>query len=137
MNKQAMKLSMLTVSMCLALSAAAQQGVKTVDAPYVPASNAKAVVDVVPIESAWTVKPGSLLRESLQEWTTKAGWSLVWGLSEQDDFRLNSGNSYDGDFKTAVVGLINSLPATVRIRVELRTDNVPPLLYVTTEEGIR
>lgn len=96
-----------------------------------------APIDPVVPREVWSIKSGTMLRDALLEWSVKAGWSFVWGLPEQDDFRLNSGNSYGEDFRAAVTELINSLPATVRIRVELRTDNVPPLLYVTNEEGTR
>lgn len=108
-------------------------------APFAPAvqEEEKPKEVAVIVKESWIVKPGSLLRDTLREWSKKSGWSLVWGLSDQNDFRLETGNSYEGDFKAAIFGLINSLPATVRIRAELRTDNVPPLLYVTNEEGVR
>lgn len=113
---------------------ATKNGVKPETAPVV---EPPAPVEPVAPREVWSIKSGTLLRNALLEWTVKAGWSFVWGLPEQDDFRLNSGNSYGEDFRAAVTGLINSLPATVRIRVELRTDNVPPLLFVTNEEGTR
>lgn len=91
-----------------------------------------------PPEIVWSVVSGSYLRDTLQEWATKAGWSLVWGLSEKEDFRLETGSSYSGDFKNGVRDLINALPARVRIHAELRPDNTPPLLHVTrNEEGSR
>jgi len=91
-----------------------------------------------PPEIVWSVVPGSYLRDTLQEWATKAGWSLVWGLSEKEDFRLETGSSYAGDFKNGVRDLINALPARVRIHAELRPDNTPPLLHVTrNDEGSR
>lgn len=90
-----------------------------------------------PAQVIWLAKSGSFLRDTLGEWSLKSGWSLVWGLSDEEDFRLETGNSYPGDFKKAVFDLIESLPLTVRIRVELRPDNTPPLLYVIREEGVR
>lgn len=87
------------------------------------------------ISNTWNVKSGNLLKETLTDWTAQAGWSLAWMLGENEDFRLEAGDTYKADFKTAVHGLINSLPPTVRIRAELRSDNTPPLLYVIREEG--
>lgn len=86
-------------------------------------------------QEPWLVTQGALLRETLHEWSLKSGWSLIWGLSDQDDYRLETGNSYQGNFKEAINGLINSLPLTVHIHAELRSDNTPPLLYITREEG--
>ena len=86
---------------------------------------------------AWVVKSGDFLKDTLAEWVTKAGWSLVWSLGEREDFRVNTGDVYESDFKTAVHSLFDSLPPTVRIRAELRPDNDPPLLYVTRDEGGR
>lgn len=85
----------------------------------------------------WVVKAQSHLRETLREWATEAGWDVWWALPEQDDFRAEAGDTYKGDFKSAVRGLFDSLPAQIRIRAELRPDNVPPLLFVTRDEGVR
>jgi hypothetical protein len=86
---------------------------------------------------SFDVKPGSFLRETLHEWATRAGWSFFWGLGDDVDFRLEVGNSYPGDFKSAIYGFFGSLPANLRIRAELRLENSPPLLYVTRDEGVR
>jgi hypothetical protein len=86
---------------------------------------------------ALEVKPGSYLRETLLEWSARAGWSLYWGLGDDVDFRLEVGATYPSDFKAAVYKLFSSLPESIRIRAELRVDNSPPLLYVTRDEGGR
>lgn len=88
---------------------------------------------VKPALPAWEVRSGAHLRATLDEWAMRSGWSFVWGLPADADFRFGAGNTYVGEFKSAVTDLINSLPPTVRIRVELRPDNMPPLLYVTSQ----
>ena len=88
-----------------------------------------------PLVPTWIVKKNGLLSETLQGWSHRAGWSLVWSMPNGQDFRLNTGNSYSGDFTSAVKGLINSLPSSVHIQVQLRPDNTPPLVYVTNDEG--
>lgn len=87
--------------------------------------------------ATWEVKSGANLRATLQEWSTNAGWTLVWGLPDDADFRFDTGNIYVKDFKATIHDLFNSLPHTVRIRAELRPDNIPPLLYITNQEGTR
>lgn len=92
------------------------------------------VVPSVPLE-IWTVKPASYLQDTLREWATKAGWSLVWGLSDKEDYRLDTGNNYPGDFKTAVKALFDSMPEKVRIYVELRPQNTPPLIFINRDDS--
>lgn len=97
------------------------------------ADSSTPTTSVKPLPPTWEVRSGAYLRATLDEWAMRAGWSFVWGLPEDADFRFGAGNSYVNEFKGAVTDLINSLPPTVRIRVELRTDNMPPLLYVTSQ----
>lgn len=89
-----------------------------------------------PLET-WTATSGSLLSDTLSAWSKQAGWAFVWGMSEKEDFRMDAGNTYAGDFKTVVTSLINSIPPHIRIRAELVTDNIPPLLYINKEEGAK
>ncbi len=155
------KCAMLSIGMALPLLASAQSIIEKTDLPYLvkpeiqfvieaPKKDAAAQSDVLtfvidtpeppaplpPPEVAWTVVSGSYLRDTLQEWSAKAGWSFVWGLSSAEDFRLEAANVYIGDFKDGVRDLINALPARVRIHAELRPDNTPPLLHITrNDEG--
>jgi len=94
---------------------------------------------VTPVKSieVWTVRPASYLQDTLREWAKKAGWSVVWGLGEHEDFRFETGNSFEGDFKTAVTTLFDSMPNKIRIHAELRPDNTPPLIFVNREDGSR
>lgn len=126
----------------------------TVQGPETQASNAASISSqeshvfsgtpkVYPVESqappskSWELRPGIFLRAALQEWANEAGWSLVWAMPERDDFRIDSGNRFTGDFKDAVVGLFDALPQHIQIFAELRPDNSPPLIYVTREQGVR
>ena len=85
----------------------------------------------------WAVKRSSYLHETMRQWATRAGWSLVWGLGENEDLRMDAGNNFQGDFTTAVSQLFNSFPASVRINAELRPDNSPPLIFINREDGAR
>lgn len=91
----------------------------------------------VPASMSWLLKRGSFLREALQEWADQAGWALVWHMPDKEDFRFDSDNRFSGDFKDAVIGLFDALPASIQIFAELRPDNVPPMLYITREQGVR
>lgn len=85
----------------------------------------------------WQVRSGDLLSQTLKDWSAKAGWALVWDFPEKDDFRLGASNVFHADFKSAIYSLINSLPASVRIQVNLHQENSPPLIHVMSEEGGR
>lgn len=156
------KVAILSISMCFPLLAAADSIIEMTNLPYVvkpeiqfvidvPKQNSAAKSDVVtlvvetpkqefpspppaPPAVAWSAVSGSYLRDTLQEWADKAGWSFVWGLSPTEDFVLGTSDVYVGDFKYGVRNLINSLPARIRIHAELRPDNTPPLLHITRDE---
>lgn len=89
-----------------------------------------------PVE-IWTIKRESYLHETLREWSARAGWTLVWGLGENEDLRMDAGNDFRGDFKTVIKELFNSFPAGVRINAELRPDNSPPLIFINHQDGAR
>lgn len=91
---------------------------------------------VVPLE-IWAVKRSSYLHETMRQWANRAGWTLVWGLGENEDLRMEAANNFQGDFKTVVADLFNSFPASVRINAELRPDNSPPLIFINREDGAR
>ncbi len=90
-----------------------------------------------PAVGEWAVTAGASLRETLGAWGAKANWSLVWLTGEQSDYQLMAAHVFHTDFKSAVRGLFDSLPGTVRLRAELRPDNSPPLVFVTRDEGVR
>lgn len=117
MIKQAMKLSLLAVSMSVALSANAQQGVKTVDAPYVPASNGKSAVDAIPVKNAGAVEDviganpftslaaGKAISTQLQQLASASGWQLIW---EAADFNVEQKVTVSSDFVKAITTIIES-----------------------------
>lgn len=91
-------------------------------------------------EVTWAIHGGDSLRATLEAWAARAGWAVSWtykGEFGKDDFRAGAAGIYSGDFKKAVRDLFESLPQAVKIRVELVSDNNPPLVYVTREEGVR
>jgi len=85
----------------------------------------------------WVAKNGGYLRETLKEWTTRAGWGLAWALGDDDDIHLGGGDTYRADFQSAVTDLFNSLSGNIHIRAKLVPDNTPPLLYVTRDDRSR
>lgn len=119
----------------LAPATAATTAVAPLIAP--PAPVVALVAVATPPAAVWSVKSGDLLSDTLREWSKKAGWAYFWDVPEKSDFRLGASNQYLGEFKVGVTDLFKSLPTSVRVRVELRADNTPPLLYVTQEEGSR
>lgn len=98
-----------------------------------------APVEVTPVkrETPWAVESGSFMRDTLTKWAAKAGWSIVWNMPENEDFRIDSANAYGGDFSEAVRSLFDSLPPHIQIFATQVPDNMPPLLYVTREPGAR
>jgi hypothetical protein len=116
-KKKSMKLSLIAAGMCLALSAAAQQGVKTVDAPYVPAANATLGINAIPVKSAAAVDDviganpftslvaGKAISTQLQQLATASGWQLIW---EAADFNVEQKVTVSSDFVKAVTTVIES-----------------------------
>lgn len=107
-----------------ALGAATAQ-VPTVAPPKVfAATPAKPVVTVVapvspPIKLApiikppeqWQISPAdATLRKALSKWAARAGWQLVWEASV--DVPINVNATFEGDFRTAVKRLFQSLSAS-------------------------
>lgn len=117
MIKQAMKLSLLAVSMSVALSAAAQNGVKTIDTPYVPANNVKSAVGEIPVKNAGAVEDviganpftslaaGKAISTQLQQLGSASGWQLIW---EAADFNVEQKVAVSSDFVKAITTIIES-----------------------------
>lgn len=100
--------------MCLALSATAQQGVKTVDAPYVPAAsataaipvkNAQAVDDVIGANPFTSLTAGKAISSQLQQLAKENGWQLIW---EATDFNVEQKVTVSSDFVKAITTVIES-----------------------------
>ena len=112
--KQSMKLSLIAAGMCLALSATAQQGVKTVDAPYVPAASgtaaipvksAPAVDDVIGANPFTSLTAGKAISSQLQQLARENGWQLIW---EATDFNVEQKVTVSSDFVKAITTVIES-----------------------------
>jgi hypothetical protein len=72
----------------------------------------------------WVAEAGRTLRETLQDWAAKAGWTLVWQSSF--DYPLMAPARLDGDFAAAVAALLRGFseatpPPAARI---FRANNV-------------
>lgn len=57
-----------------------------------------------PRAPSWTVQAGSDLQSTLNAWSERAGWKLLW----QSDFvyEINSGSTFQGSFHDSVKALI-------------------------------
>lgn len=109
-----MKLSLIAAGMCLALSANAQQGVKTVDAPYVPAASATAAIpvksaqavdDVIGANPFTSLTAGKAISTQLQQLAKEDGWQLIW---EATDFNVEQKVTVSSDFVKAITTVIES-----------------------------
>ena len=109
-----MNLSLIAAGMCLALSATAQQGVKTVDAPYVPAASgtasipvksAQAVDDVIGANPFTSLTAGKAISTQLQQLAKESGWQLIW---EATDFNVEQKVTVSSDFVKAITSVIES-----------------------------
>jgi type IV pili sensor histidine kinase/response regulator len=88
--------------------------------PVPPAAEAA----VAPEPPQWIAESGHTLRETLQGWAAKAGWTIVWQSSF--DYPLMASARLSGDFPAAVAALIEGFseaapPPAARI---FRANNV-------------
>lgn len=68
------------------------------------------VVPPKPIQEQWAMTASDVtLRRALGKWAAKAGWQLVWEASV--DVPINVTATFEGDFRTAVKRLFQSLSA--------------------------
>lgn len=59
----------------------------------------------------WEVSPSdATLRNSLRKWTEKAGWQLLWEAGSDVPIPVKA--TFDGDFRTAVLALFDTLSAS-------------------------
>jgi hypothetical protein len=69
-------------------------------------SASAATMPSAPVGS-WTIAKGETLRASLDGWTKKAGWTLVW--NSQYEYPIQAGAAFGGDFVSATSDLFKSL----------------------------
>lgn len=82
-----------------------------------------------PARGGWAVLSGGDLRGTLEAWALGAGWTLVW--DSPMNYRLRASARYDGDFETAVAGLIDAIHlSNPELRVTLYRGN--RVLHVET-----
>lgn len=94
----------------------------------------------LPIQPVWIKKPSDSLRTVINDWSVRSGWQVEWNVKDEEtqedkDFRLGGGLRYEGSYKEAIVKLFDSLPASIKVRAEFVSENVPPMLYVIKGEA--
>ncbi|WP_416047376.1 toxin co-regulated pilus biosynthesis Q family protein [Cupriavidus basilensis] len=73
----------------------------------VPVSASAPALAPAPSRSVWQVTPADQnVRMLLTRWASAAGWSLVW--SAERDLPLVGSETYPGDFKAAVRGVLRA-----------------------------
>jgi hypothetical protein len=99
-----------TSAVPLAKPASTTLAVKSIaSAPAPPVVLAKATPPR-PVAEQWTMTTSDVtLRRALGKWAAKAGWQLVWEASV--DVPINVTATFEGDFRTAVKRLFQSLSA--------------------------
>lgn len=112
----ALKSSSQTKSPVVSATSPAKTSSTTVPAKNMPASAvppvvvAKAAPPPKPIPEQWMLNTSDVtLRRALGKWAAKAGWQLVWDASV--DVPINVTATFEGDFRSAVKRLFQSLSA--------------------------
>lgn len=96
-----------TVAPTKVFAAPPAKPVVTVVAPVSPPIKLAPIIK--PLEQ-WQISPGdATLRKALSKWAARAGWQLVWEASV--DVPINVNATFEGDFRTAVKRLFQSLSA--------------------------
>ncbi|MBD8792699.1 toxin co-regulated pilus biosynthesis Q family protein [Pseudomonas syringae] len=79
--------------------------------PVPPVVVTKATQPIKPLPEQWVIAASdTTLRRALNKWAVRAGWQLVWEASV--DVPINVTASFEGDFRTAVKRLFQSLSAS-------------------------
>ena len=143
-----MKNLVLAVGMFVVLSATAQQGVRTVDAPYVAAGSGKSPVDTgtqkrtVAVEDVigasqfnvknWAILPtDGRLATTFERWAKAEGMRVIWDA--QQHVMLSSADSFTGTLNEALQRVLSS-PAIRQSAYPLEAciyPNNPPVLRIT------
>lgn len=72
--------------------------------------------------SAFTIPKGALIARTLQDWAARAGWTVVWQITE--DWAAPNIVSFDGPFEAAVKQVVEALAANgANIHLTLYTAN--------------
>jgi hypothetical protein len=86
------------------------QPVKVIPASPIPPMVVAKVTPPKPIPEQWAMTASDVtLRRALGKWAAKAGWQLVWEAGV--DVPINVTATFEGDFRTAVKRLFQSLSA--------------------------
>lgn len=113
--------------------AAAQTNVRIPVSPVGTAiANAPPVPPVqppAPVVQTWDVKAGESIRNTIDQWRRVAGWEMVWSF--EGDYTAQASATFQGDFQTALRNLMNALPDSVEIKIDLAANK---LVYVSKKK---
>lgn len=77
----------------------------------------------------WEVKAGESIRNTIDQWRRQDGWEMVW--TYEGDFTAQAGATFQGDFTTAIRSLMNALPESVDLSINLAANK---LVYVSKKK---
>lgn len=78
--------------------------------------------------STWTLTAGNTIREELQTWGAKAGWTVLWELDK--DWVVPANTTFTGDYQTAADSVLNTVAANgALIRATFYTGNKTLLVF--------
>jgi type IV pili sensor histidine kinase/response regulator len=97
-----------------------------------PLSRTAAVITLQkPAAPAWTIKQGETLTQAINDWATKAGYSVVWNADHT--FNIEASASFDGNFIKAVTDLFDAYKNADRpVVVDLYPDQKPKPIVVVS-----
>lgn len=90
---------------------------------------------------SWTVQGGDRVRSTIERWAADAGWLVLWRPTDLD-YIAEAGTTFQGDFPAAIKMLFDSIPfeglaPKDRVRVNVNSENKPPLVIVMRDDGPR
>lgn len=103
-------------------------------APGVPAVTSASTVPMpVPIATqqiviqppeitTWKLRAGETIRSVIEEWSRQAGWEVVWQFDQV--LTAQAGAEFTGSYTKAIRELMEALPPSTRVQVEIGTNKV-------------
>ena len=76
-------------------------------APVFADTGATGAAAQVPDQNKWAVMAGTSLKDTLDGWTSVAGWTLIW--DSPIDYRMRASATFHGPFEVSASSLIDSI----------------------------
>jgi hypothetical protein len=76
-------------------------------APLAADTGAVGAATQVANQNKWAVMAGTSLKETLEGWTSIAGWTLIW--DSPIDYRMRASATFHGPFEVSAASLIDSI----------------------------